>query len=145
MVDPPAYSMLFKRALAQHLADADCGRYRADGTNYTSTERGIYTNGPDMPTATGTDNATVLTWLAPIPDGRADMLYRVQAMTRVKGNVITAENAAAVIAAPLDQKQNVPPGFYIAWCSLFSQVTFTADASGRSAVSQVFHFMGRRP
>jgi len=143
VADPDAYSLLFKRALAQHLEDQGAGVYRSDGTNYLSTERGIYTNGPDLPTAAGTDNCIVLTWLSPIPDGRGDMLYRVQTFTRVKGNVITAENAAAVVGGALDQKQGVPFDD-VSWCELFSQLTFTADSSGRTAVAQTFHFTGRR-
>ncbi|MDJ0337470.1 hypothetical protein [Cryobacterium sp. PH31-O1] len=145
MADPTSYALLFRRALAQHLEDAGCAVYRDDGTDYLATERGIYTNGPDMPTAPGSDNALVITSLTPIPDGRANMLYRVQVMTRLKGSSIAAENWAALITSAIDQKQNIPPGHNIAWAELFSEVAFTADSSGRRATSQTFHFMGRRP
>lgn len=140
MADPDSYAILFKRALAQHLHDSEAGIYKAVGS-YTATERGIYTNGPTLPT-TG-DNCIVLTWLSPIPDGRGDMIYRVQTMTRVKGSGIAADNAAAVVKGALDQKQNVPFAD-VSWCALFSELAYTADASGRCAVAQTWHFTGRR-
>lgn len=145
MADPDSYAIIFKRALAQHLEDHAAGKYRSDGTNYLSTERGIYTSGPALPTVTGSDNCIVLTWLAPIADGRANMLYRVQIFSRVKGNSIAAENLAALIAKALDQLQNIPAGQNVAWVELTSELAFTADASGRCATAQTFTFMGRRP
>ena len=141
MADPDAYPIIFRRALAQHLADQGVGVYST--SNYASTDRGIYTNGPEMPTTN--DNAIVLSWLQPIASGRANMLYRVQIMSRVKGSRIAAENFAALIEAAMDQKQNVPPGMNVAWCELFSSLTLSADSSGRCAVSATYHFTGRRP
>lgn len=141
MADPDSYAILFKRALAQHLADSGAGVYKT--TAYAATDRGILTNGPTLPTTL--DNCIVLAWLTPIPDGRADMTYRVQVTSRVKGNSIAAENFAAVIASVMDQKQNVPPGLFVSWCSLFSELPFSADASGRCGTAQTFHFKGRRP
>ena len=139
--DPDAYPIIFRRALAQFLADQGVGVYSTGA--YASTDRGIYTNGPTMPTTL--DNCIVLSWLSPIADGRANMLYRVQVMSRIKGSSIAAENLAALIAAPLDQKANVPPGFNVSWCELFSSLALSADSSGRCATSQTFHFTGRRP
>ncbi|MDJ0323170.1 hypothetical protein QMG61_05255 [Cryobacterium sp. PH31-AA6] len=144
MADPDSLAIVFKRALAQHLEDAGCGVYRSDGTAYLATERGIYTNGPDLPTAAGTDNCLILTWLSPVPDGRANMLYRVQVLSRLKGSRIAADNWAALIAKALDQKQNTPPGHSIAWTELFSELAYTADTSGRASTAQTFTFLGRR-
>ena len=141
MADPDAYPIIFRRALAQYLADQGVALYST--SNYASTDRGIYTNGPTMPTTN--DNCVVLSWLSPIADGRANMLYRVQIMSRIKGSSIAAENFAELISAPLDQKQNVPPGMNVAWCELFSSLALSADSSGRCATSQTFHFSGRRP
>lgn len=143
--DPDSYAIKFRRALAQHLADKGLGTYRADGSSYLSTERGIYANGPSLPTATGSDNAIVLTWLPPVADGRADMLYRVQIQSRIKGTVIQAENLAAVIALALDHKQNIPPGFFVSWVALFSELPISPDSSGRPGTFQTFTFLGRRP
>lgn len=141
MADPDAYPILFRRALAQYLADQGAGVYST--SNYASTDRGIYTNGPTMPTTN--DNCIVLSWLSPIADGRANMLYRVQVMSRIKGSSIAAENFAALISGALDQKANVPPGMHVAWCELFSSLALSADSSGRCATSQTFHMTGRRP
>ncbi|MDY7542601.1 MULTISPECIES: hypothetical protein [unclassified Cryobacterium] len=141
MADPDSYAIVFKRALAQHLADQGVAVYSTG--SYAATDRGIYTNGPTMPTTT--DNCLVLTWLQPIADGRSDMLYRVQVFSRIKGNTIAAENLAGAITAVLDYKANVPPGMQVAWCELFSELLVTADSSGRCGTFQTFHFTGRRP
>jgi hypothetical protein len=142
--DPVAYEVTFRRELAQFLHDAGVGVYRPVDP-YTAGERGIYTAGAGMPTVVGSDNAIMLRSLSTIASGRADMLYRVQIESRVKGNPIAAENLAAALSDALDQKQNVPPGMYIAWCSLFSQLPISADASGRCGTFSTYHFMGRRP
>jgi len=142
--DPIAYEVLFRRDLAQFLHDAGVGVYRPVGS-YVAGERGIYTHGAAMPTVAGSDNAIVLRSLSSVPSGRADMLYRVQIESRVKGGPIDAENCAAALSTALDQKQNVPPGMFVAWCSLFSQLPISADTSGRSGTYSTYHFMGRRP
>jgi hypothetical protein len=141
VADPDAYPILFRRAVAQHLADQGAGVYSAGA--YASTDRGIYTNGPALPTTL--DNCIVLSWLSPIATGRAGMLYRLQVTSRIKGSVIAAENFAALIEAAMDQKQNVPPGLFVSWCELFSSLALSADSSGRCATIQTFHFTGRRP
>ena len=141
MADPDAYPIIFRRALAQYLADQGVGVYSAGA--YASTDRGIYTNRPAMPTTV--DNCIVLGWLTPVPDGRANMTYRVQIVSRVKGNTIAAENLAALITAALDQKQNIPAGHQVAWVELGPELAYSADTSGRCATSQTFTFLGRRP
>jgi hypothetical protein len=141
VADPDAYPIIFRRVLAQYLADQGAGVYST--SNYASTDRGIYTNGPTLPTTL--DNCIVLSWLSPIADGRAGMLYRVQVISRIKGSSIAAENFAALISGTLDQKQNVPPGMNVAWCELFSSLSLSADSSGRCATIQTFHMTGRRP
>ncbi|TFC92041.1 MULTISPECIES: hypothetical protein [Cryobacterium] len=145
MADPESYAVTFKRVLAQYLEDQGLGAYRSDGSVYLATERGIYTNGPTTPTATGSDNCIVLTWLKPDPDGRANMLYRVQVYSRIKGNTIAAENLAGAITKALDQKANIPAGEHVAWVELVSELLVTADTSGRCGTFQTFTFQGRRP
>jgi hypothetical protein len=142
--DPVSYEVTFRRTIAQFLHDAGVGIYRPVDP-YLAGERGVYTSGAAMPTAAGTDNAIMLRSLQSIASGRADMLYRVQIESRVKGTPIAAENLAAAINGALDQKQNVPPGMFVAWCSLFSQLPISADTSGRCGTFQTFNFMGRRP
>ena len=140
MADPDAFPILFRRAVAQYLADHSVGVYTTSG--YAATDRGIYTNGPTMPT--NGDNAVVLGSLSPIAEGRSNMLYRLQVLSRVKGSMIAAENLAALITGALDQREGVPAGFHISRCVLFAEVAFTADSSGRCMTSQTFHFTGRR-
>lgn len=142
MADPISPELVLKRALAQYLADADAGVYRpVAGDNYLPTERGIYTSGPMLPTL---DNCIVLTSFQPIAQGRADMIWRVQALTRVKGNNVAAGNAAALVSSLIDQKENVPPGLHIAWAWSFSRLDITPDSNGRAAVAETFYFRGRR-
>ncbi|WP_213816182.1 hypothetical protein [Glaciihabitans sp. dw_435] len=143
MADPIAPEVTLRRGLAQYLADHDVAVYRPVGA-YTAGERGIYTLGAGMPTVAGSDNALVLRSLQTVATDRADMLYRVQIESRIKGSPIDAENLAAFIASVMDQKQDVPPGLHIAWCSLFSQLAISADSSGRCGTFQTFHLMGRR-
>ncbi|WP_120338131.1 hypothetical protein [Cryobacterium soli] len=142
MDDPIAPGLILRRALAQYISDQGMGIYRPTAP-YTTGERGIYTKST-MPILAGSDNAITLKSLTPIASGRADMLYRVQVQSRIKGDATAAENMAAGLTLILDQHQNVPPGLHIAWCSLFSEMEITADSSGRCGTFQVFHFMGRR-
>lgn len=142
MADPVSRELLFKRTLAQYLEDHGAGVYNDDGTAYTSGQRGIYTNGPTIPT-TG-DACIVLTSFKPISDGRANLIYRVQVFIRVKGNGIAAGNAAGLIADLIDHKENVPPGLDVSWAWSFSRLDIAADSNGRSAVAETFHFRGRR-
>lgn len=141
MADPESPELLFKRALAQYLEDQGVGVYNDDGASYASGVRGIYTNGPTLPTA---DNCIVLTSLKPISDGRANRIYRIQVFTRVKGNNISANNVAHLVWAALDHAENVPPGMDVSWVEEFSRLDFEPDSNGRSAVAQTFHFRGRR-
>lgn len=142
--DPDAYPIIFRRALAQYLEDSGVGVYNSDGANYAAGERGIYPKGT-IPTYAGSDNCIVENWLSPIPDGRANMLYRVQLFSRVKGDRTAAENFAALIEGALDQKQNIPAGHNVSWVELFSALALSADTSGRCGTYQTFHFSGRRP
>lgn len=149
MADPDSPELLFKRALAQYLEDQGCGVYNHDGANYTLGQRGIFTNGPTLPTGTQAqpklhDDCIVLTSLKPISDGRGNLIYRIQAYTRVKGSNITAGNAAALVTAAIDHKENVPPGMNVSWAESFSRLEFEPDTSQRSAVAETFHFRGRR-
>ncbi|ANP74538.1 hypothetical protein [Cryobacterium arcticum] len=142
MVDPISPNVTLRRALAQYIHDQGMGVYKPTAP-YVSGERGIYTTG-NMPTVAGSDNALVLRSLASVSTGRADMLYRVQIESRIKGSGIDAENLAAGLNLILDQQQNTPPGLHIAWCSLYSYLPLSADSSGRNGGFQTFSFMGRR-
>lgn len=142
MADPDSPELLLKRALAQYFEDNGAGVYRpAVGDNYLPTERGIFTSGPILPTL---DNCIVLTSFQPIAEGRADMIWRIQALTRVKGSIVAAGNAAALVSSLIDQKENVPPGLHISWAWSFSRLDITADSNGRAAVAETFYFRGRR-
>lgn len=146
MPDPDGYPILFLRNVAQYIEDQQIGTYKAaDEGNYTSAERGIYTNGPDLPTITGSDNCIVLSWLEPVADGRANMLWRVQCLSRVKGSRIAASNLAWRLRTAFDHKENVPPGMYMSWSEVFAELAYSTDSSGRCSTSQTLHFRGRRP
>lgn len=141
MPDPDSPELILKRALAQYLHDEEAGIYRPT-TPYLASERGILTSGPTLPTTI--DNCIVLTSLQPIAEGRADMIWRIQAYTRVKGSNVAAGNAAAFVSSLIDQKEDVPPGLHIAWAWSFSRLEFAPDSNGRSAVAETFYFRGRR-
>lgn len=141
MADEISPELELKRALAQFLHDNGHGVYKPVGA-YTATERGIYTNGPTLPT-TG-DNAIVLTTFQPVSDGRSNLLFRVQIFLRLKGSNITVGNAAAGIRADLDHKEGVPPGLNISWCESVSRLDFEPDSNQRAAVAENYTFRGRR-
>lgn len=142
MADPDSQELLIKRALAQYLEDRGAGVYRSDGTSYTASERGVYTNGPTLPT-TG-DNCIVLASRKPIADGRANLIFPIDVYGRVKGNNLAAGNLAGLIFTLLDQKSNVPPGMHISWCYEFSRLDISADSNGRCAFASTYYFRGRR-
>jgi hypothetical protein len=141
-----SYPVLFGRALAQALDDAGVGLYKSSAT-YTAAETaslpGIILGGPDFPTSF--DNCIVLNELDPIIDGRADITWRYQILSRVKGTKVQAKNLAWSIFTTLDHKQNVPAGFRVSWVWQVSQLTFTPDTQGRPSTAQSFYFRGRRP
>lgn len=142
MADPVSRGLILRRALAQYFEDQSIGVYRSDGTNYTATERGIFTNGPTLPTTL--DNCLVLTSLTSIADGRANMVDRVQVFGRVKGNNIAAENLEDLVFSRLDQKEGVPPGLHISWAWRFSMLQFEPDTNARSSFAATYYFRGRR-
>ena len=144
---PDSYPVLLDRALAQSIHDADIGLYKATpGAVYTNAETATLPGivmGPGLPT--GFDNCIVITQLDPISDGRANIIWRHQIITRVKGTKAQATNLAWAVREHIDHKQNVPPGFHISWSWLFSQLTFTADSNGRHSTAQTVYSRGRRP
>lgn len=141
MADPDSQELLLKRGLAQYLHDLSIGVYKPVGS-YGASERGILTNGPDLPTTL--DNCIVLTSRRPIPDGKANLIFPIDTLSRVKGNRIAAGNLAGLLFDTLDSKENVPPGLHISWCEEISRLDYSADANGRSSTIQTFYFRGRR-
>lgn len=141
MADPTSRLLILRRALAQDLHEQGIGIYKPAG-DYLATERGIYTNGPALPT-TG-DDCIVLTSLPSIPDGRADITHRIQIFGRVAGNAIAAENLEQLVWERYDHTENLPAGFNISWTHRFSMLMFEADSSGRSAFAATYHLRGRR-
>lgn len=142
-----SYPVLFEKALAQWLDDQNLGLYKPTGS-YTAAEAtltapGITTNGPDLPTTF--DNCLVLTSLDPIVDGRANFVWRIQIVGRLKGTKTQAKDLLWNLRVALEHKQNIPPGFFISWVSVFSSLMFTADSSGRHSFSLTVYFRGRRP
>lgn len=141
MADPDSQGLELKRALARYLHDEQAGVYKAVGS-YLATERGIFTNGPDLPTTL--DNCIVLTDRKPIPEGRSDLIFPIDVLSRVKGNRIAAGNLAGVLFELLDHKEGVPAGLHISWAWETSRLDYSADSSGRSSTIQTFYFRGRR-
>ncbi|GAA3730096.1 hypothetical protein GCM10022239_03380 [Leifsonia bigeumensis] len=142
-----SYLVLFDRALAQALDDLELGLYKPTGT-YTAAEStlakpAILVSGPDLPTTL--DNCIVLNQLDPIIEGRADLVHRVQIISRLAGTKTQARNLAWSLRVALDQKEQIPPGFYVSWSTIFSELAATRDESGRYTTYQNFHFRGRRP
>lgn len=136
MADAP--EIVLNRALAQLLHDNGLAVYAATSIP----ERGIRLDGV-MPTTV--DEFTLLTPLRPVPDGRADIIYRTQVYTRRKGSLLTARTWAADLRALLDQKAYVPAVLGISWAFEFSALDFEPDTQGRAAVATTYHFRGRRP
>lgn len=139
MADAP--EIILNRALAQLLHDADLAlnETKPDGT---IPERGIRLDGV-MPT--GVSEFTLLTPLRPIPDGRADIIYRTQAYTRRVGSPLTARSWGADLRALLDQTEYTPNVLGISWAWEFSALDFDRDPQGRVATAATYHFRGRRP
>lgn len=135
MADAP--EVVLNRTLAQLLHDHELAVY-----NPTSVpERGIRLDGV-MPT--GLKEFTLLTPLRPIPDGRADMIYRTQIYTARLGSPNTIRNWHAGLRAVLDQKEYTPAVLGISWAWEFSALDFDRDTQGRVAVAATYHFRGRR-
>lgn len=129
---------LLNRALAQFLHDNGLAVYNPTGA---IAERGIRIDGI-MPTTV--DEFTLLTPLRPIPDGRADIIYRTQIYTRRKGSILLVRDWMADLRRVLDQKEYTPNLLGIAFATEFSGLDFTPDSSGRSAAAATYHFLGRR-
>ena len=136
MSDAP--EIVLNRALAQLLYDHDLAVYQPTGT---LPDRGIRIDGV-MPVI---DQFTLLTPLRPVPDGRADMVYRTQVYTRRTGSPLTARQWAADLRAVLDQTEYTPSVLGISWAWEFSALDFDPDTQGRSAVACTYYFRGRRP
>lgn len=137
MADAP--EIVLNRALAQLLHDAELAVYKPTGA---IAERGIRLDGV-MPTTVA--EFTLLTPLRPIPEGRADMLWRTQVYTRRIGAVTVARTWGANLRSVLDQKEYLPNVLGIGWAWEFSAVDFDPDSQGRSAVAATYYFRGRRP
>jgi len=141
------YPVLFERGVAQKLHDLELGLYKPSG-NYTPAEAtllrpAVSLTGPDLPTTY--DNCIVLNTLDPLREGRADLVSRIQIISRTKGTKTDAKNLAWNLATALDQKSNIPEGMHVSWVWLFSELRATADTNGRHTVYQTFYFRGRRP
>lgn len=136
MADAP--EIVLNRALAQLLHDNDLAVYAKTGA---IPEKGIRTDGV-MPTTL--TEFTVITPLRPIPDGRADILYRSQIYTSRVGSPLTIRNWAAALRAVLDQKAYTPNVLGISWAWEFSGLDFDRDTQGRVATASTYHFRGRR-
>lgn len=135
MADVP--EIILNRALAHLLHAHELAVYQPTDA---IPARGIRLDGV-MPTI---DEFTLLTPLRPIPDGRADMLYRSQIYTRRKGSPNDIRSWAASLRAVLDQKAYTPTVLGISWAWEFSALDFDRDSQGRVAVACTYHFRGRR-
>jgi hypothetical protein len=134
-----APEVLLNRELAQLLHDAELAIYQPGAK---LPERGIRLDGK-MPTSI--DEFTLLTPLRPLPEGRADLVYRTQIYTRRNGTLNTVRGWAAELRALLDQKAYTPVVLGISWAWEFSAVDFEPDTQGRAAVAATYYFRGRRP
>lgn len=129
-------------ALAASLVAAELGVYRPTGPAYTSTEHGIIVDSV-MPDSHA--NLTVITPLTPTADGRANMLYRAQILTRLKGTTGDLRTLAHSIETLFDYQEYTPAVLGISWCEVYSTLFFDPDTQGRVMVAQNFWFRGRRP
>lgn len=136
---PDAPEIILNRALAQLLHDHGLAVYQPTGT---LPERGVRIDGV-MPT--GLKEFTLLTPLRPVPDGRANMLYRSQIYTARLGSPNTIRSWAADLRAVLDQTEYTPNVLGISWAFEFSAIDFDRDTQGRVATAATYHFRGRRP
>jgi hypothetical protein len=134
---PDAPEILLNRAIAQLLHDAELAVYSLTGVP----ARGIRLDGV-MPTI---DEFTLLTALRPVPEGRANLVYRTQIYTRRKGSPNVARQWAADLRALLDQKAYTPQVLGISWAWEESALDFDPDTQARSAVAATYYFRGRRP
>ena len=144
---PDTYLVEFDRALAQTLDDLALGLYKPTGI-YTAAEStialpAILTGGPDLPTTL--DNCIVLNQQDPIFEGRANMVHRVQIISRLKGTQVQARNLSWGLFTALDHKERIPADFNISWVWLFSELRATKDSNARYTTYQNFYFRGRRP
>ncbi|MFD4111620.1 hypothetical protein ACFWWU_36515 [Streptomyces sp. NPDC058650] len=140
MLDPAPETIL-ARALAQLLADNELGVYRPDGDAYVNPEHGVLI---DRPLPTTFDACTLVSPQVPIADGRADILYRVQLFTRLKGTVADVKAHAHAVFTLLDHAEYTPAILGISWAEEYSRTYFDADTQKRVAVAQNFSFRGRR-
>lgn len=136
MADAP--EIILNRAVAQMLHDHDLAVYRPTGA---IVERGIRLDGV-MPTTV--KEFTLLTPLRPIPDGRADVTYRLQAFTRRKGTIATVRSWSADLRAILDQQAYTPAVLGISWASEFSATDFPPNSEGYADTVATYAFRGRR-
>lgn len=136
MADSPAF--ILNDALARLISDAGLASYEPDSV---ITERGTRIDGV-MPTSV--DEFTLITPLAPLPDGRSDMTYRAQIFTRRRGSVLDVLGWAADLRRLLDQKAYVPRVLGISWAWEFNSTEFEPDTQGRSSVAATYMFRGRR-
>jgi hypothetical protein len=136
---PDAPEIILNRAVAQVLHDNELAVYAPSGP---LPARGIRLDGV-MPTSV--DEFTLLTPLRPVPEGRADMVYRTQVYTRRFGSPNVTRQWAADLRAVLDQREYTPAVLGIGFAWEFSALDFDPDSQGRSAVAATYYFRGRRP
>lgn len=132
---------ILAEALADALVAAELAVYRPDGPAYTSLERGIIVDGV-MPDAHA--NLTLITPLNASADGRANMLYRAQLLTRLDGTMGDLRTLAHSIETLFDHQENTPAVLGISWAEMYSTLFFDPDTQGRVMVAQNFWFRGRR-
>lgn len=143
---PDSYLVEFDRALAGALHSLNLGLYKASGT-YTAAEATIAKPailiGSELPTTL--DNCILLNQQEPIADDRANLVHRVQIISRIKGTRNESRNLAWALFEALDHKEQIPANFYISWVWRFSELHLSKDSNGRYIVYQNFYFRGRRP
>jgi len=144
MVD--SYLVLFDRGLAQKLDDLELGLYKTSGL-YTPAEstiaKPVILIGSELPTTL--DNCIILNQQEPIVEGRADLVHRVQIISRIEGTRNQSRDLAWALFEALDHQEHIPAGFYISWVWRFSELHLSKDSNGRYLVYQNFYFRGRRP
>lgn len=137
MADAP--EIILNRSLAQLLHDRGLAVHQPTGA---IPERGTRIDGV-MPTSV--TEFTLLTPLRPIPDGRANFIYRTQFYTLRKGSVATARAWAAELRDVLHEREYTPNILGISWAWEFSGDDHEPDTQGRSAAIATYYFRGRRP
>lgn len=125
-------------AIAAILHTNQLGTYKP-ALPYTPAEHGILI---DRSWPTTLNNCTIITPYEPVLDGRSNVIYRVQLLTRLRDQSV--RDWAFSTAGLFHHTEYTPNILGISWCEEYSRAYFDADTQQRTTVSQNFSFRGRQ-